>query len=259
MFSQTADELLQNLQGFMYDIIFAHDEPIPDCFEKPVRKALKGLYTHLWFVEEDMVLPKDTLSRLVDMDVPVAAMDYPVSKAGQGSAFANKEGEVLFTGTGCLLVKREVFAELSKPYFRTDVRWNATNHGDFIRFRAMHTPNAPVGYGLHDVNFGMKLWQAGIPISLGGIVGQRKLVELGKVGSNDGSHNIEEWLTVKPNYLYKKLRKTPPAPLGVLVPVMTPDGEMMVHPLKAKKLVKSGVATKPKKQSVSIDFNDIDL
>ena len=50
----------------------------------------------------------------------------------------------------------------------------------------------------------------------------------------------------------------PPEPLGKLIPVDTEDGEMLVHPDKAKKLVKSGVATYPKKQSVSIDYNGIE-
>jgi len=258
MFSQTADELLQNLQGYEYDIFFSHGQPIPDCFEKPTREALRGPYTHIWYVEDDMVLPDGTLDALLLMDVPVAAMDYPVSKRGQGSAFKNSEGQVIFAGTGCLLVKRMVFDELQKPYFRTDIRWGAINYGSFIRFRANYMPTAPDGYGLHDVNFGMKLWKVGIPISIAGTIGQRKLLSLGKAGSNDGSHNIEEWHKVKPDVLLKQFKSMPPEPLGNLVSVFTKDGELMVHPDKAKKLVKLGIATRPKRQSVSIDYNGID-
>lgn len=258
IFSQTADELLQNLRGFDYDIFFSHGEPIPDCFEKPLAQALKGNYTHIFFIEEDMVLPESTLDAMLIMDAPVVACDYPVSKAGQGSIFKNEEGQIIFAGTGCLLVKREVFDELEPPYFRTDIRWGAVNYGDFIRLRANYMPTAPDGYGLHDTNFGIKLWKAGIPISEAGIIGQRKLIALGKPGTNEGAHQIEEWTEVKPNILLNKFKKMPPEPLGRLIPVDTEDGEILVHPEKAKKLVKLGVAIYPKKQSVSIDYNGIE-
>lgn len=261
IFSQTADELLQNLQGFEYDIFFAHGQPIPECFEKPLKRALRTPgYTHIWFVEDDMILPESTLDAMLIMDAPVVAMDYPVSKAGQGALFKNKEGKVLFTGTGCLLVKREVFNAIKPPYFRTDLRWNVINYGDFIRMTANQITNPTLeGYGLHDVNFGMKLWKANIPISEAGTIGQRKLVALGKAGTNEGAHNIEEWRKVKPDLLYKSLLKNPAQKSGVLITVQTKDGEIAVHPDKAKKLVKAGVATKSVKQSVLIDYNGYDL
>jgi hypothetical protein len=259
-FSQTADELLQNLQGWPYDIFFAHGLNIPECFETPLTKALRGSYTHIWFVEDDMILPPDTLGKMVDADVPVATFDYPVSKEGQGVVFKSKEGRILFTGTGCMLVKREVFKKLNRPFFRTDIHWNAVNHPDFIRFTANKVDNPTiVGYGLHDVTFGMKLYQVGIPISVIGMTGQRKLIALGKPGTNDGAHQIEEWTKIKPDFMYKKLRKNSPQPTGKLVTVMTLDGELAVHPDKAKKLIKAGVATKIPKQSVVVDYNEVNL
>lgn len=259
-FSKTAADLLENLQGYDYDIFFAHGLPIPECFEKPLQQALRGSYTHIWFVEDDMILPEGTLDAMLLMDAPVVACDYPVSKSGQGAIFKNREGQIIFSGTGCLLVKRAVFDKIKPPYFRTDIRWMATNYGSFIRLTAQKITNPTLeGYGLHDTNFGIKLYQAGIPISEAGTLGQRKLVKLGTAGSNHGAHEIEEWTKVKPNVLLKKFRRMPPQPLGVLVPVNTVDGELMVHPDKAKKLIKAGVATRPVKQSVAFDFNGFDL
>lgn len=260
IFSKTADELLQNLQGYDYDIFFAHGLPIPDCFEKPLQQALHGSYSHIWFVEDDMVLPVDTLQTLVDADVPVATMDYPVSKEGQGAVFKNKENEVVFSGTGCLLVKREVFDKLTKPYFQTDIRWSAANYGDFIRMTANRVTNPALeGYGLHDVNFGIKLWQAGIPIEVIGVIGQRKLINLGKTGSNDGAHMIEEWHKLKPDFLLKKFQAMPILPRGKLVTVQTITGELNVSAEKAKELIKSGIATKTVSKSVVFDFNGVEL
>jgi hypothetical protein len=258
LFSRTAEELLRSLEGYEYDIFFAHKLPIPLCFEKPLTDALRGSYTHIWMVEDDMVLPDGTLDSMLIMDAPVVTMDYPVSKDGQGTVFKDKSGRVVFTGTGCLLIKREVFDELKAPYFRTDIKWGITNHSDFIRFTPKLIPTKE-GYGLHDVTFGMKLWKAGVPISVAGNIGQRKLVALGKVGSNNGAHQIEEWHKVKRNFLYKKYRRMDVQPIGKLIPVQTLEGELMVHPDKAKKMYKAGMATKIPKQSVSVDYGDVDL
>lgn len=260
MHSKTADELLQNLEGWAHDIFFAHGLNIPECFEKPLNEALKGDYSHIWIVEDDMILDRDTLSYMFEADVPVATYDYPVSKEGQGVVFKTKENKVLFTGTGCLLIKRAVFDKLTKPYFRSDIHWNAVNYGDFIRFTANKIDNPSiVGYGLHDVNFGMKLYQADIPISVIGNTGQRKLVELGKAGTNEGAHNIEEWTKIKPNFMLNKLKKNEPQPTGKLVTVMSLQGELTVHPTKARKLIKAGVASKIPKRSVVVDFNEVDV
>ena len=258
MFSRTAEELLRNLEGYEYDIFFAHKLPIPECFETPLTEALRGSYTHIFMVEDDMILPDETLSSMLIMDAPVVTMDYPVSKEGQGAVFKDKSGRVVFTGTGCLLVKREVFDELKAPYFRTDIKWGVANHGDFIRFTPKVIPNVP-GYGLHDVTFGLKLWKANIPISVAGRIGQRKLVALGKVGSNNGAHQIEEWYKIKRDYLYKKYRRMDVQPVGNLIAVRTLEGELMVHPDKAKKMYKAGMATKIPKQSVSVDYEDLDI
>lgn len=260
IFSQTADELLQNLQELDYEIFFSHGRPIPECFEKPVTEALRGSFTHLWLVEDDMILPPTILHDMLDMDVPVVACDYPVSPEGQGALFKDKEGRVVFSGTGCLLVKRAVFDKLSKPYFRSDIRWNAVNHGGFIRFTANRITNPDIGgYGLHDVNFGIKLWEASIPISEARSIGQRKLIKLGETGTNDGAHQIETWTKLKPDYLLKRYLKTKPQPMGKLVEVQTLDGPLLVHPDKAKKMYKAGVAQKVKQQSVVFDFNEINI
>lgn len=253
-FSRTAQELLDNLEGYDYDIFFSHGLPIPLCFEKPLKQALKGDYTHIWFVEDDMILPEETLSAMLLMDDPVVTMDYPVSPKGQG-AVLEADGRVYISGTGCLLVKREVFDHLKKPYFRTDVKWGIVNHGKFIRITAQ--PNDSDTYGSHDVTFSMKLLKAEIPISVAGKIGQRKLVALGKSGSNNGAHQIEEWHKVVPNFLIKQTKEYPVVPVGKLVTVQTKDGELNVHPSHAKKLIAKGIATASPKRTVGVDFGDV--
>ena len=261
MFSQTAEELLRNIkqanqEGWHTKIYFSHRQPIPSCFEVPTKEALNNPdVTHLWFVEDDMVLPDGTLSKLLNLDVAVATCDYPVVKNTKGAVF--KVGnEVIFGGTGCTLVKREVFDELREPYFRSDIVWNIKNFGDFIKITA--AKREEIGYGLHDVNFFINLYLKGIPVHVADFkLGQRKLKALGKTGSNNGQHKIETWRKFKKDYLLKQVRSWPVEKTGNLVSVITPSGEVMCTPEHAEKLLKAGLATKAPKKAVVIDDSEV--
>lgn len=254
IFSKTAEEIIQNLKGIDHKFFFSHKRPIPDCFEIPTIEALEDeSITHLWFIEDDMVLKPDTLKSMHELDVAVVTADYPINKDGRGAVFSVGK-EVVFTGTGCLLVKREVFDELKKPYFRTDIRWNAKNYGTFIKMTKVRTGQID-GYGLHDVNFCMSLYERNIPIhKLEGKLGQRKLIALGKAGSNDGAHQIEEWKKVYKDHLLKQIKKWPVEKTGDLVEVVTPTGNILVSPAHAKTLVRKKLATRPPRRKLVVDW-----
>lgn len=259
IFSETADEILQNLnrvqrQGWKYKIFFSHKRPIPECFEKPTNRALLDEeVSHLWFVEDDMKLAPDTLEKMLSVDKAVVTVDYPVNEHGRGAIF-KVDKQVIFCGTGCLLVKREVFDELRAPYFRTDMRWNIKNYGDYLKMQVSKDSN--LGYGLHDVNFCMNLYHLGIPIhAIPGKLGQRKLINLGKAGTNDGAHNIQVWSRIVQGHLLKEIKKWPVLPTGNLISVMTPTGEINVTKSHAQTLVKKGLATKLPKRKLVVDWN----
>lgn len=164
IFSQTADEILQNLKGIPYKFFFSHRKPIPECFESPTEKALLDPeITHIWFVEDDMILPPNGLQLLLDADANAVTCDYPVTKDGRGSVFYDQGGNVVFCGTGCLLVKREVFNGLKKPYFTDKVRWTMLNYGESIKLTGIY---GDVGYGTHDITFCIKLWNNGVIIKV---------------------------------------------------------------------------------------------
>lgn len=189
------------------------------------------------------------------MDKAVVTADYPITKDGRG-AVTTVDGTVLFCGTGCLLIKREVFDELEKPYFRTDIKWHIKNYGKFIKLTARQ--NDMAGYGLHDINFGLNLYEKGIPITvIDQPCGQRKLVSLGKAGSNKGAHNIEAWFKIKKDYMLKKVKKWPVQETGDLVSVATPTGEILVSKTHAKKLIKEGLGTKPPARGFVIDRTEL--
>lgn len=254
IFSRTAEEVLNNLKWIDHKIYFAHKRPIPDCFNEPLQKALENPdVTHIWFVEDDMVLPPNILADMYALDKAVVTADYPINKDGRGSVFSIKK-QVLYCGTGCMLVKKEVFDELKKPYFRTDIRWRMKNFGDFIKMSSQYI-NEP-GYGLHDITFCMALYERGIPIHvIKQKLGQRKLISLGKAGSNNGAHNIEIWKKVEKDALLKMIKSWPAEKYGNLVTVDTEYGYMNVTQSHADKLIKAGLAKALPRKELVIDWS----
>lgn len=201
-FSQTCEELLENLEGYDYDIFFAHGLSIPNCFNKPLEQALKGKYTHFWLVEEDMILPKDTLKQLLNANVPAICCDYPVTREGKASVYRDPDDNAIYGGTGCLLVTRAFLKKYKQPIFRTDTAWDI-KVGDRLEVK----PRPVTGdlYGLHDVTFGLEAYKRGTPIQVAEFnCGQRKLANMGAQATNVGQHNIESWTTVIPNQLELK-------------------------------------------------------
>lgn len=254
-FSKTAEELLTNLKGYDYKIFFSHRQPIPDCFNKPVMYALDdSSITHILIVEDDMKIPKGTFKALFkDPSKAVVVADYPITKDGRGSVFRDADGRVLYSGTGCMLIKREVFDELKYPYFRTTTKWNVKNYGDHIKFFAKENKNND-GYGLHDITFCFELNQLNIPIHvIDKKLGQRKLIELGKAGTNDGAHQIEEWKKIIKDKRLKEIQSYPAEKTGNLVTVVAGDKHLNVSEEHADKLIKAGKAKRlPKRASYII-------
>lgn len=256
MQSRTADDILRNIEGLPYKFYFAHRRPIPECFEEPTELALADEdITHLWFVEDDMQLPDDTLTRMLEFNEDVVTCDYPVTKDGKGAVFYDTSGKVVYFGTGCTLIHRRVFDLLPRPYFRTDKVWTPLNYGASVKFVGNKKSDKHAGYGLHDVNFGIELFKRRIPVHVAGKVGQYKLVRWGDSGTNKGQHQIETWKRVKKDYQLKKIQSYPLATgaQSRLVTVDTPSGELSTSKKHADKLVKAGKAEYPPKRYVIID------
>ena len=260
MFSQTAEEILNNLKGVPHKIFFSHRKPIPECFEWPTTNALADrTITHLWFVEDDMILRPNTLQKLLEENANAVTADYPVTKDGKGSVFYDKGKNVVFCGTGCLLVKRSVFDNLKTPYFTNKVVWNILNYGESIKVVGNEGES---GYGTHDVTFSIKLWNNGVKIKVvKQKLGQRKLIELGKAGSNNGAHNIEVWRKIVKEKRLDEILSQPVA-LGAktkLVTVDTPTGGINTTRTHADSLVAQGLATYPPRRYTIIDDSDVSI
>lgn len=190
MFSETFEELLNELQDFRYEIFWAHERPLPECFNEPTERALADpeVYAVL-IVEDDMCIPKGILKKMFAQNYPVVALDYPFKNNGDSTVLNDPNGYAYWSGTGFLLVARGVLEAFPKPIWRTDTAYDTMIKGDQLLFWPRKLNK--IAYGLHDVHFGMVLYSQGLPVKMmSKTAGQRKLVNLGKPGTNNGKHNI---------------------------------------------------------------------
>lgn len=192
MFSETFEELLRELEGFNYEIFWAHERPLPECFNEPTEKALADPEVFaVLFCEDDMILPKGILKRMFAAEKPVVALDYPFQQNGDSTCLHDPEGNAYWTGTGFLLVAKQVLQQMEKPIWRTDTTFDPFVDKDTIHFWPRKLDK--VYYGLHDLRFGLVLYSAGLPVyPFPETAGQRKLKKLGKSGVNNGAHEIYE-------------------------------------------------------------------
>ena len=183
IFAETEDALFRNLAGYEYKIYRSWDLVIPDCQNILVDKALLDNPTHLFFVEEDVVIPDGALSRLLAANVDIACLDYGVS--GWGCVTRDSTGKVLWCGLGATLVKKEVFSKLDKPYFRSDVELRL-NDWQWI-------PSPPDKYGGQDIYFCCQARKKGFEITqVEGECRHLRLDRLGQREINNGLHQISD-------------------------------------------------------------------
>lgn len=191
LFSQTFEELLRELKPFEHKIYFAHGRPIPQCFNEPLEEALKDKeITHILFCEDDMMIPDGVLKKMVGLNVPATALDYPFKNDGEATILHDPQGYALYSGTGFLLVWREIFDKIPAPVFRTDLAWDVRIEKGTLYMWPRDVSKVKT-YGLHDINFGLTLWTNGYPIVPAAPAGQRKLIAMGQKNTNHGAHIIK--------------------------------------------------------------------
>ena len=106
-----------------------YDEARNECVEAAYRKGVKWLF----FVDDDVMLPMDTLPTLMAHHASVVTGVYWMKKfppqpllfktLGDGPIYDFKPGEILEIeggGLGCCLINMEVFDKMDKPYFKCD-------------------------------------------------------------------------------------------------------------------------------------------
>jgi glycosyltransferase involved in cell wall biosynthesis len=91
-------------------------------------QAVNNNCDYLFFVDDDMILPPDTLDRLLAHNKDIIGGIYKTKYEVQADVceYFDNERTGLFKvkalGTGCLLIKTEVFRKLPQPWFKYE--WN---------------------------------------------------------------------------------------------------------------------------------------
>jgi hypothetical protein len=155
-------------------------QPIPDCHNLAVREALKEKPTHVWIVEEDMEYPDGTLQKMLDVNAYITVCNYSL---GQWRCMYRQNGKISFGGTGCMLVRSEVFDQIPYPWFETDKTF------DIRDWRMLNVPNK---YGGQDVYFCWKARQMGLEIKevKDFHVNHLRIKNMPKIETNTGYYDI---------------------------------------------------------------------
>lgn len=207
MFSETLEELLRELKDFEYEIYWSHGKSLPECFNEPTDRILKDddVFAVL-YCEDDMILPKGILKKMFARNYPVIALDYPFKNDGDSTMLHAPDGNAIYSGTGFVLIAKQILEALPKPIFRTDTAWDTMIKGNTLVFWPRKLTK--VAYGLHDVNLGIILFANNVPIKPMEITaGQRKLVKLGEKNTNNGAHQIKELTKVGRDLVIKTVEK----------------------------------------------------
>ncbi len=184
IFAEVMESLIENLQGYDYKIYQSIGLGIPHGHNNATERALADGCSHIWFVEDDTVAPPDALGRMLHAEGDIVAIDYGVN-GWSCIARAKIDSEILWCGLGCTLVKRKVFEELERPYFRDDMQ---------LRLNDWKWIPAPKNrYGGQDIWFCCKAREKGFKIQqIQGECKHLKLDSLAPPEQNIGGHVISE-------------------------------------------------------------------
>lgn len=111
-----------------------------------IEKAFKGggEWTHIFFVDSDIVPPLNALEKLLRLDVGIAAGVYPmIIDNGIFWSASNENGNWIpmhvnlpkkpfganACGGGCILVRKDVFVDMGWPWFKNELQEMNKNNG----------------------------------------------------------------------------------------------------------------------------------
>jgi hypothetical protein len=108
----------------------------------------RQIYTHVFFVDSDTVPPPDALPILLGADADVIVGITPIIMDGLCWSIAYKEDEdwipiytdlprepfeIESSGASCLLMRKEVLADIGWPYFKTQYQPKWANAGQAVK------------------------------------------------------------------------------------------------------------------------------
>lgn len=176
---------VREVEPFPHVWCWSFGNPIPAAQNDITAQALADKrVTHLWFVEDDCLVPDGALMQMLAAAQSIVTIDYQ-TRAGRSITTRNPAGEIVLTGMGCLLVRREVFAHVPNPPFQVSTRYVLTPAGEWM------DTGKPEVYGGHDAYFYREARKAGYRIhQLDGV--EAGHLDVVRAGHRRGNYGYDE-------------------------------------------------------------------
>jgi GT2 family glycosyltransferase len=180
-----AQSLISLQRNGVTDVCYVTGLTIPDCHNEATKQALAKGATHVLLYEEDMEMPDGTIEKMLEVNGNIVVVDYAIGDQGKWHCTYKKDGKILFGGTGCMLVRREVFERMPYPWFENDKTFD---------IKTWEPLDVQCEYGGQDVYFCYKARKMGIEIQEvpDWHCKHWRCKNLERVNSNDGRYTFFE-------------------------------------------------------------------
>ena len=162
VFTEVMQGITDNISGRDARLFTTGDLSITDALTDTVERALAWGASHIWVVEEDTVPPAGILTAMLAKRAPYVAVDYPVGDSH--TCFGFDGDGLLWTGFGCTLIRAGVFNQIQRPWF-TSTRDMCVERRSGLSFFVVDEKATTNPRGGHDLEFGIKLKAAGVPVT----------------------------------------------------------------------------------------------
>jgi 2-polyprenyl-3-methyl-5-hydroxy-6-metoxy-1,4-benzoquinol methylase len=173
-------ELYSNNRNYSVKIYMKISTVIDRARSELVRDCLKDECDYILFVDSDILMPKGSIDKLIDMNTDIASGLYfakakpylPVARVIKNTKYFyledfeyNKIIDVAGVGMGLCLIKSDVFKKLTYPYFKLD--WKNDENGIYQVAEDLYFCDQAreAGFSIK-LNTGILLEHDGVPVNV---------------------------------------------------------------------------------------------
>lgn len=164
--AKTVATLFSLVKKYPVDLIIKQSCLVHKNRNDIVEEALKGNYTHIFFVDTDMCFAPEVLERLLSRNKDIIGANYHKRNLNKETVIKFMEDgklvgkpipedifECASIGTGCALIKTEVFKKIGFPYFdfKDDIQKEEVGEDVFFCLKAKRYGYEVYGDGTVDV------------------------------------------------------------------------------------------------------------
>jgi len=181
----TIESILKNTKDYDVEFFFTHNLPLPDSRIEVTKRFLESDCTHIWWIDDDMVIPDGHLAKLIEAsdENTIATSGYYMQNGQTSVHYEN--GVATQCGFGCVLIHRNIIEGTPEPLYLTNL--TKVNFGGDIRWLEDNS-----AWGGEDIWFyHQAVDKAGFKITeVKPLVGHLRIRDWGSKYLNKGVHDI---------------------------------------------------------------------